>query len=316
MPLCNHEPMNLKRRLQRRPARPTAPPHVAATSPSFLPAYPPRNYLGQLAPEFQESVGRRRGRINPDDIAWYHSFEMPDGRVVEGAWDLRGNEGPYFGGVGLRGKRVLELGPATGYLSLYMERQGAEVVSFETGFDVANELLPVRGRETLGAKVQLMTETVAPNHEAWWYLHHLYGSSVTFVQGNIYDMPADLGTFDVTFAGAILLHLREPWGAMVEAASRTTECMIVTEAVMDREAPLMSNIMRFSPAAEHDLTNWWSIYPGAVVSMFERLGFGDTTVTEHTQKHRLGHVATADYTDIPMYTVVGKRIEPLTGPLL
>lgn len=307
--------MNLKRRLQRPPAQPTARPDVTPPSPSLLPAYPPHKYLGQLSPEFQESVGRRRGHINPDDIAWYHSFDMPDGQVVEGAWDLRGNEVAYFGGVELRGKRVLELGPATGYLSLYMERQGAEVVSFETGFDVANDLLPVRGRETLGAKVQLMTETVDRNHEAWWYLHHLYRSSVKFVQGNIYDMPTDLGMFDVTFAGAILLHLREPWGAMVEAASRTSEYMIVTESLMDRESPLMSNIMRFSPAAEHDLTNWWSIYPGAVVSMFERLGFGDTTVTEHTQKHRLGHVVTADYTDMPMYTVVGKRIEPLAGSI-
>ena len=308
--------MNLKRRLQSRPAQPAAPPDVVPRSPSLLPGYPPRKYLGQLNPEFQESIARRRGHINPDDIAWYHSFDLPDGRVVEGAWDLRGHEVPYFGGVELRGKRVLELGPATGYLSLYMERQGAEVVSFETGFDVSNDLLPVRGRETLGAKVQLMTETVERNHEGWWYLHNLYRSSVKFVQGNIYDMPSDLGTFDITFAGAILLHLRDPWGAMVEAASRTTEYMIVTESLQDRDSPPTSNIMRFSPAAEHDLTNWWSIYPGAVVSMLERLGFGDTTISEHTQKHRLGHVATAEYTDMPMYTVVGKRIEPLAGSIL
>ncbi len=55
---------------------------------------------------------------------------------------------------------------------------------------------------------------------------------------------------------------------------------------------------------------------GAVVLDARATGFGDTTISEHTQKHRLGHVATADYTDMPMYTVVGRRIEPLAGSIL
>ena len=134
-----------------------------------------------------------------------------------------------------------------------------------------------------------MQETIDRNHDAWWYLHRTLGSSAKFVQGNIYDMPADLGTFDVTVVGAILLHLREPWGALSQAAQRTTETMIVTEPLQDDLDPPESNIMRFSPSAEHHLTNWWSIYPGAVVSMLERLGFGQTETTMHTQRHHLAH---------------------------
>ncbi len=126
-----------------------------------------------------------------------------------------------------------------------------------------------------------MQETIDRNHDAWWHLHRMLGSSATFVQGNIYDMPADLGTFDITVVGAILLHLREPWGALSQAARRTTETMIVTEPLQDDLDPPETNIMRFSPSAEHHLTNWWSIYPGAVVSMLERLGFGQTETTMH-----------------------------------
>ena len=62
-----------------------------------------------------------------------------------GAWDLRGHEAAYLGGVDVAGKRVLELGPATGYLTFYMERMGAEVVSFEAGFDVPIDTMPVKG---------------------------------------------------------------------------------------------------------------------------------------------------------------------------
>ena len=48
------------------------------------------------------------------DFVWYHASELPDGTVLPGVWDLRGHESTYLGGVDLAGKRVLELGPATG----------------------------------------------------------------------------------------------------------------------------------------------------------------------------------------------------------
>ena len=295
----------------RRPLRPVdLPPTQAPVHRPLLPSYPPPGYLGQLSDEFQADLGRRRGQTEPEGIVWYHAVELPDGQVLPGAWDLRGKESDYLGGVDVAGKRVLELGPATGYLSFHMERQGAEVVAFEAGFDVSIDLLPVNGRASTDERSKVMTTTVDQNHEAWWFLHHAFGSSAKFVQGNIYAMPADMGLFEVTVVGAILLHLREPWGALSEAARRTTEVMIVTEPLQDTEAPPETNIMRFSPSAEHHLSNWWSIYPGAVVSMLERLGFADTTVLYHTQHHHLGHELEADPIEQRMYTVVGRR----TGP--
>jgi len=181
------------------------------------------------------------------------------------------------------------------------------VVAFEAGFDVSIDFLPVRGREDDEGRLRVMQETIDRNHDAWWYLHRAYGSSAKFVQGDIYDMPSDLGTFDITLVGAILLHLREPWGALSEAARRTTRTMIVTEPLQDDLQPPESNIMRFSPSAEHHVTNWWSIYPGAVVSMLERLGFGRTSVTFHSQRHHLAHDIRADAIEQRMYTVVGHR---------
>ena len=241
------------------------------------------------------------------DLVWYHVIELPDGQVLPGAWDLRGHEDAYLGGVNVAGKRVLELGPATGYLTFYMEQMGAKVVAFEAGFDVSVDVLPFRGREDPEERRRLMQETIGRNHDAWWYLHRTLGSSATFVQGNIYDLPADMGTFDITLVGAILLHLREPWGALSQAARRTTETMIVTEPLQDDEQPPEANVMRFSPSAETHATNWWSIYPGAVVSMLSRLGFGRTETTMHTQRHHLAHDIASDPIEQQMYTVVGRR---------
>jgi SAM-dependent methyltransferase len=274
----------------------------------LLPSYPPHDYLGQLDPAFQAALSERRAGADLTDFTWYHAFELPDGTVLPGVWDLRGHESNYLGGVDLAGKRVLELGPATGALTFYMERMGAEVVSFEAGFDVSIDTLPIKGDDQFLERLRVMQDTIDRNHDGWWHLHRTLGSSAKFVQGNIYDMPADLGTFDVTVVGAILLHLREPWGALSQAARRTTETMIVTEPLQDDLDPPETNIMRFSPSAEHHLTNWWSIYPGAVVSMLERLGFGQTETTMHTQRHHLAHDIGSAAIDQRMYTVVGRPI--------
>jgi O-methyltransferase len=268
---------------------------------------PPTQYLGQLDSAFQHWMSQMRAHATVDDCNWYHTFDLPDGGTLEGAWDLRGREASYLGGVEVTGKRVIEPGPASGYLSFYMERQGAEVVSFETGFDVSIDLLPVAGGDTADNEADLMCTTVEGIHNSWWYMHRLYGSSAKLVHGDLYQLPQDLGEFDIAVFGAILLHLREPWGAIQEVAKRTKERIVVTDLIQDREAPLESNIMRFSPLATHEISNWWNIYPGAVVAMLERVGFGNTTITEHTQAHHLGHRMGEPAVEMPMFTVVGER---------
>lgn len=271
------------------------------------PSYPPRHYLGQLDPAFQEKMSQLRAGTTVDECDWYHTFELPNGDVIDGAWDLRGHESAYLGGIRLDGKRVIEPGPASGYLSFYMERQGAEVVSFEPGFDVSIDLLPINGEELIEQKTWNMRNNVNGVHNSWWYMHGAYGSSAKLVHGDLYALPGDLGSFDIAVFGAILLHLRDPWGAISEVASRTKERIVVTDLIQDRDAPLESNIMRFSPLALKDVSNWWSIYPGAIVAMFERLGFTKTEITEHSQAHHLGHQMDVPAVQMPMFTVVGER---------
>ena len=199
-------------------ARPHPHPHPHDEGPCCPRTRPGTTWVSSTTPSKRED-SRRRADADLSDFVWYHATELPDGHVLPGAWDLRGHETSYLGGVDVAGKRVLELGPATGYLTFYLERMGAEVVAFEAGFDVSIDLLPVQGREHPEEKLRVMQETIDRNHDAWWYLHRQFGSSAKFVQGDIYDMPGDLGSFDVTLVGAILLHLREPWGALSQAAA-------------------------------------------------------------------------------------------------
>ncbi len=233
--------------------------------------------------------------------------------MIDGAWDLPVSEDAYLGGVELVGKRVIEPGPASGYLTFHMERQGAEVVSFETGFDVAVDLMPIDGRDTTEQRTHVMRTNINGVHNSWWYMHRMYGSSAKLVHGDLYSLPGDLGQFDVAVFGAILLHLRDPWGAISEVARRTRERIVVTDLIQDRDAPLESNIMRFSPLAKENVSNWWTIYPGAVVSMLNRLGFTKTQISEHTQSHHLGHRMDVAAVQMPMFSVLGERGVAGTG---
>jgi len=91
------------------------------------PYFPPTHYLGQLEDDFQAWFADRWADVAFEDCDFYHSVDLADGRSIAGAWDLRGNEDAYFGGVDVAGKRVFEPGPASGYLTGWMEGRGAEV---------------------------------------------------------------------------------------------------------------------------------------------------------------------------------------------
>ena len=60
------------------------------------------------------------------DCYFYHTMELPGRGVIEGQdWDLRGRVDEYLGNVDFAGQRVLEIGPASGFLTFEMEKRGA-----------------------------------------------------------------------------------------------------------------------------------------------------------------------------------------------
>lgn len=282
-------------------------PRVAPVA--LWPSFAPPGYLGQLRDEFQQTLARERTGLRKEDCRFYHSIDLPGGEPIDGPWDLRGREQLYLGNVSLAGKRVLEMGPASGYLSFWMEHQGAEVVGMDCGFDRSIDLLPV---PTLHADTRRLRSDhgrmVGAFQHAFWYCHQRLQSKVKMVYGDVYDLPGDLGEFDVATFGAILLHMRSPISALEQAARRTRKTIVVTESWTGGEGSMMENIMRpFPMGVEGRWVIWWEVSAGAVVSMLEVLGFTDTTVITHTQRHQHGHDESAAYVETPMFTVVGER---------
>src|SRR4051794_8088041 len=87
----------------------------------------------------------RRGMDFSQDLAnlgWFHSFELPDGTVIEGynklEW-LRKRYSQFPIPADLTGKRVLDIGAWDGWFTFEAERRGAEVTAIDC-VEIANFL--------------------------------------------------------------------------------------------------------------------------------------------------------------------------------
>jgi O-methyltransferase len=238
------------------------------------------------------------------DCYIYHWFDMPSGETLVGSWDLRENWRAYLGGVDFRGKRVLETGPASGYLSLKMEAMGAEVVAFDLPPGTPPDLLPVPGLDDAMLAVA-WAKAIDRVRNSWWFFHRAFASKNKAVYGNIYDIPKDIGRFDATFMGAILLHLSNPFEAIRQVASITDEMIVVTDLNYPdfKQRPYME----FSPNPKsRDPLSWWIISPFAIARMLTAVGFPHVEFNYHS--HRAHASLEADNGVMhEFYSVVGRR---------
>lgn len=240
---------------------------------------------------------------------FYHSVDVPGYGFVPGDWDLRGREHEYLGRVGVSGKRVLEVGPASGFLSFYLEQQGAEVVAFELSPDRAVDVVPYARADVEGLGREL-ADHIARLTNAWWLSHRAFGSSARLVHGTVYDIPRELGTFDLALLGSVLLHVRDPFLALENVAARTRETLVVTDRMQSsfyrlplRLSDRLGRAMFFRPDAStcEPQATWWRFSPQLLRRMLAVVGFEESSVTYHGQFFR-GRRR-------PFFSVVGRRTQ-------
>lgn len=160
---------------------------------------------------------------------WYHTIELPSGVTTPGWFDLR----PIVDRLpwpDVRGKRCLDVGTYDGYLAFELERRGASEV---VATDIADHALwdwppSLRGAgtETLAARTgEDKTGGFAIAREA-------LGSKVEHKLISVYDLsPESVGTFEVVVCGALMLHLRDPLGALQAIRSVCDGAFLSSEAV-------------------------------------------------------------------------------------
>jgi Methyltransferase domain len=241
-----------------------------------------------------------RAVTNLTQCIFYHTMDIPGYGHVDGYWDLRGNEEKYLGNVNFNGKRVLEVGTASGYLCFWMEQHGAEVVAYDLSPQQNWDIVPFAQYDYQSHAAD-WRKGIGQINDGFWLIHSAMNSKAKVVYGSVYDIPPEIGPVDVATFGSILLHVRDPFQALYKASILTKERIIVTEV---RPSLRKQNAMYFQPDSKtlEPKETWWWLPPKLIIAFLGVLGFKDTKVTYHKQMSRSGKTN--------MYTVVGRRTTP------
>jgi SAM-dependent methyltransferase len=221
-----------------------------------------------------------------EDCRFYHSMNIPGHGFVQGNWDIVGNESQYTGEVAFKDKRVLEIGPGSGVLSFFMERDGAEVVSVEVAEDFKWDFywdLQDAAPEDLGIRREAQQNDIEKMKNSYWFCHRAFSSKAKVHYGSAYHIPEELGKFDISVLCCILLHNKHPLQILENCARVTGETVVVTEPLHKR--PLSQASLEFQPTDnQHSWHTWWRFSPDFFVKVLRSMGFPHSRVTFHTQQ--------------------------------
>jgi tRNA (mo5U34)-methyltransferase len=200
-------------------------------------------------------------------LGWWHSFELPDGTLIQGVCELDGlkkRAAQFPIPDDLAGKRVLDIGAWDGWFSFEMERRGAEVVAIDR-FDNP------RFRE----------------------IHERLGSRVEYRVMDVYDVsPRTLGTFDIVLFLGVLYHLKHPLLGLERVCSVTRDMAMVESFALGEQHGITAeqeqmNLLRYFEDDDFggQVDNWFAPTTAALLAMCRTAGFARV---ELRNRHEFG----------------------------
>jgi len=185
---------------------------------------------------------------------WYHSFELPDGSVIEGTMPLsweRKRWSRFPLPEELTGRRLLDIGSWDGWFSFEAERRGATVTSVDC--------------------------VEAPNYRR---MHRALGSRADYRVLDLYELPAaGLAPHDYVLCLGVLYHLKHPVLGLEIVCSLVSEVAVIDTYVIDggnwQEHADDIPVMEFYETDElnGNLDNWTGPTVGCVLAMCRAAGF-------------------------------------------
>src|SRR5579871_6320834 len=140
---------------------------------------------------------------------WWHSFELPDGTIIEGRCNLTGLKERLANfpiPADLTGKRVLDIGTWDGWYAFELAKRGAEVVAIDCWDNP--RFHEMRRRLNLESRVD----------------YRLL---------DVYEIdPSHLGYFDIVMFLGVLYHLKHPLLALERVCSVTRDLACVDSFVL------------------------------------------------------------------------------------
>ena len=199
-------------------------------------------------PQYTEDLQRQSGELAK--LGYYHSIELPDGRVIPGIQALetqRARIAQFPIPQDLRGKRVLDIGAWDGWFSFEMERRGAEVVAV----DATKRTRFLEAKAMLGSKVEHVVADIT------------------------YLTPKQAGYFDIILFFGVLYHLKHPMLALERVCELTTDLACIESYVIDEQPDGTVPAMEFYEGTQlaGQFDNWVGPNISCLMAMCRTAGF-------------------------------------------
>ena len=260
--------------------------------------------------------------ISLDDCEWYHIMEVPGIGLTEGVFDCREDIDNIFGNLDFNGKKILNLGPITGYLNFAAEERGGKVTSIDLGVDPKNLQRDwvVNVSKPWREDLKNFMEGERKRRNAFWYAHKALNSKSKLIICHINNLPDEVEIQDIGIIFSVLLHIRDPYTALLRMCSHIREKIVITELGGYNMRDTLFNAiprffrkrfskpslpyMRFLPSEAKGGAVWWAFNQETVIAMLKLLGFGKTEIIYHDYRDKNGM-------KVFQWTVIGERTVPI-----
>jgi len=255
-----------------------------------------------MNPKSRLQLASPRHVADLSECFFYHTMTLPTFGEIHGHWDLRGRFDDYIGGVDVKGRSVVDIGTATGFLSFEAEKRGASrVLSFDMAHASYQTFLPFKDKLSYSDPERWSEQhnvEVEQWKNAYWLCHRLLESKADVYYGNIHDVPTELGQFDIALIGSVLEHLSDPISALASISRLIKKTIVVVSPVIEAE----ERIARFEGLADNpqnDFT-WWTYSTGLYREVFKMLGFTIISITsgeyfyDYGKRNETRHTIVAD----------------------
>ena len=286
--------------------------------------------------------------ISLNDCEWYHIMEIPgiEG-LTDGVFDCRDDIGNILGNLDFKNKKVINLGPSTGYLSFEAERRGANVTSIDLSVDSEERDWTPIADQDWKANLKSFMQDEKRRRNAFWYAHKALNSKSKLIISHINNLPEEVEMHDIGIIFSVLLHIRDPFLALQRMCSHVNEKIVITELgqyptyafrllpasmvisikdsiarFLEKNSNFLSKLpnfinkrlfrnrpdLRFLPQHGRIASKWWAFTPEAIIAMLKVLGFEKTKVNYHYYKSASKN---NDGSKVWNFTVTGERTIPI-----
>lgn len=222
---------------------------------------------------------------------WYHSFYFDNGFAQKGDYDIGQDIETYGFPSDMTGMSVLDVGTGSGWFATYFEQRGASVTTLDVRGHCDHDVFGRPGYPDVFTEKPTPDRVLPDGHtvyysycsQGFWIMKEMLGLRAEFVNARIYDINPKLfggRLFDLVFIGSLLMHLRDPIGALMACRSVARDRLIATSwdladqsadlrswSAVSEDVPLMRLMTDTSPVY------WWKPNQACLNRWFTGAGF-------------------------------------------